>query len=433
MIPRNLGESQHSSRAAGRHASAEPVGPLPDNVRTSARLLYAGAVLNVIGVVYYGLTTSPSSGPQLIHVDNPHSSSYAIGAALGGIFAAAVIAGVWLWMAWAIKRAKNWARIVSAVLLGIGAFGLVGRLVLMPVTVVTLSWALCWLAGLGAVILMFQRSVSAFFAPADTMPQAPAYPGAPGIQAGYGYPQPGQAPGYPWQDQGQWTQPAAPTSGSTFPAPSAPDRQQPKRRHTGLIIGASAVAAIVIIAVGLLAATGHLGSSGARTDADTSQPTESHTIALPRTAAGYDRMTGNVGERIVAAVRRRAQKEGANGGGPWVSAYTEAPIGVYSRAGASPVLFIGFSVDRTPQIASILQAQSPGPGADSFLLGAGVSSTQDFPAGSLGGVLRCGRSRNSLIYCVWQDSSVLAMLAEGNTTASKLAHVALAFREAAEH
>lgn len=432
MIPGNLGDSEHASRVPAQHFAA---GPVPGRVRTAARLMYVGAVLNAISVLYYGFATSPSTAPQLWHGGDPNSSAYAAGFKSGAVIAAGVIVSMWLWIAWEVRHGRNWARIVSAVLLGLGALGLAGRLIVMPFSVVTLSWALCWLAGLGAVILMFQRSVGAFFAPVDGQPQAPTYPGAPGIQAGYSCPQPGQAPGYPWQDQGQWTQPAAPAPGSTFPAPSAPEPQQPKRRHTGLIIGASAVAAVVIIAVGLLAATGHLGSSGsrARTDADTSHPTESHTITLPRTAAGYDRMTGNVGQRIVAAVRRRAQKEGANGGGPWVSAYTEAPIGVYSRAGASPILFIGFSVERTPQIASILQAQSPGPGADSFLLGAGVSSTQDFPAGSLGGVLRCGRSRNSLIYCVWQDSSVLAMLAEGNTTASKLAHVALAFREVAEH
>jgi hypothetical protein len=434
VIPRDLGQSQHAARVAGRHSSADSVGPLPDGVRTSVRLLYAGAVLSAIGLAYYGLTTSPSSGPQLIHVDNPHSSSYAIGAAIGVIFAAAVVTGVWLWMVWAIKRGKNWARILSAVLLGVGAFGLLDRLVLMPVSVVTLSWALSWLAGLGAVILMFQRSVSTFFARGDGQLPAPTYPGAPGIQPGYSYPQPGQAPGYNWQDQGQWTQPAVPAPGSAFPAPSASGPQPPKNRHTGLIIGASAAVAVVIIAVGLLAATGHLGGGGSRTrtDADTSHPAQSHTLTLPRTAAGYTRMSGNVGKRIVGNVRKRAHKSVA-GSGPWASAYDVAPIGVYDKAGASPMLFIGFSADRTPQVAPMLRAQSPGEGIDSFLLGAGVSSTKDFPAGPLGGVLRCGQSRNSLIYCAWDDSSVLAVLAEANTTASKLAHVALAFREAAEH
>jgi hypothetical protein len=143
-------------------------------------------------------------------------------------------------------------------------------------------------------------------------------------------------------------------------------------------------------------------------------------------------MTGNVGKRLVATIRRRAQKGAANGAGPWVDAYTVAPIGLYAKAGASPIVFIGFSVDRTPQIASILRSRTAAQRVDQFLLGAGVSSTKDFPTGPLGGVFRCGQSRTSDIFCVWADSSVLVVLAEADTTASKLAPVALAFRQAAE-
>jgi hypothetical protein len=101
--------------------------------------------------------------------------------------------------------------------------------------------------------------------------------------------------------------------------------------------------------------------------------------------------------------------------------------------GAAPIVFIGFSVQGTPQVASILRSESSGQRLDSFLLGAGVSSTKDFPAGPLGGVLRCGQSSESITFCAWDDSSVLVVLAEADTNASKLARVALAFRTAAEH
>jgi hypothetical protein len=420
---------------------AESTTLIPGNVRNAARLMYAGAVLGAIGMIYYGFAASPSTTPQIWHVGNPNSSAYAAGYKAGAVIAAGVVSGVWLWMAWEVRRGRNWARILSAVLLGVGAFGLLDRLVFFLVSVVTLSWALSWLAGLGAVILLFQRSGSAHFARGDWPPQAQTYPGGPGlqsdpgaaIQTGYGSPQQsGQAPAYPWHDQGQWTHASVSAPGSTR---SGTDPLQPKRRHNGLIIGASAAAAIVIIVVGLLAATGHLGSGASRTqtDSSTSHSAEVHTLTLPRTAAGYTRMTGNVGKRLVATVRKRAKKQAANGAGSWVGAYEVAPIGFYAKAGASPLVFIGFSVGTTPQIAPILRSQGPAHRLDSFLLGAGVSSTKDFPKGPLGGVLRCGQSRSGSILCAWADRSVLVVIAEADTTASKLAPVALAFRNAAEH
>jgi hypothetical protein len=72
-------------------------------------------------------------------------------------------AGLWLWMAWAALRAKNWARPVSAILLGIGTMQVLSSM-LGHSGVVTIGWTLTWLAGLGAVILLFQRPSSTFFA-----------------------------------------------------------------------------------------------------------------------------------------------------------------------------------------------------------------------------------------------------------------------------
>ena len=437
MIPRNLGGSHHVPGPAGRGSPAEPVQSIPGNVRSAARLMYAGAVLDAIGPLYYGFATSPSTAPQIWHVGNPNTSAYGAGFVLGGVFIAAVVAGVWLWMAWAVRRGRNWARIISAVLVGVGALRLLGGLVSSPASIVTLSWALSWLAGLGAIILVFQRSVGAFFASDGGPPPAPNYPAAAGLQTGYGYPpHSDQAAGYPWHDQGQWTDAAAPAAaGSTVPPPFGPEPQPPKRRRTGLVIGACVAAAIVLTVVGLLSATALIGSGGPRTrpGSGTSHSTAVHTLSLPRRAAGYTHMTGNVGKRLIAATRKRAQKNAADVSGPWAKAYAAAPIGFYAKAGAAPIVFIGFSVKGTPQVASILRSQSSGHRLDSFLLGAGVSSAKDFTAGPLGGVLRCGQSSASLTFCAWDDSSVLVVLAEADTTASKLARVALAFRTAAEH
>src|SRR5258707_9899802 len=94
---------------------------MPGQVRTAAMLMYAGAVLGAIGPLYYGFTTSASTAPRIWHVGNTTSRAYGAGFVFGAILFAVVIAGLWLWMAWAVKRGRNWARIVSAVVFGLRA------------------------------------------------------------------------------------------------------------------------------------------------------------------------------------------------------------------------------------------------------------------------------------------------------------------------
>ncbi len=161
--------------------------------------MYAGAALGAFSGIYYGVTASPASAPQFVHGVNPHSSAYAVGFVLGAGIFGAVIAGVWLWMAWAVRRGKHWARVVSAVLLAVGTLRMLVALVVSPLNPVSIAWTLSWLAGLGAVIMLFLPGANAFFLPRAAVPPpgyppGPAYPPAPGYPPATGY-QPG--PGFP--------------------------------------------------------------------------------------------------------------------------------------------------------------------------------------------------------------------------------------------
>ena len=202
MIPRNPGENRNQPVGAAAGFAAWPVPSMPGQVRAAAKLMYAGAVLGAIGSLYYGFTTSASTAPRIWHVGNTTSRAYGAGFVFGAILFAVVIAGLWLWMAWAVKRGRNWARIVSAVLFGLGALRLLAGLASNPVSVVTLTWALSWLAGLGAIILLFQRPASAFFASRAKSPNPPGYPAGFGNQTGANPPQYGQAAEARWPDQG---------------------------------------------------------------------------------------------------------------------------------------------------------------------------------------------------------------------------------------
>src|SRR5258708_18125230 len=164
LIPSHPGDVPLPSRGPAAESARWPAaGDMPSQVRAAARLMYGGAVLGAIGLLYYGFSASPATVPQIVHVANPGSGAYRAGLVVGAALFAAVVAGLWLWMAWAIKRGRNWARVVSAVLFGLGTLRLLGGLVMSPASVITISWALSWLAGLSALIFVFPRPSSAFF------------------------------------------------------------------------------------------------------------------------------------------------------------------------------------------------------------------------------------------------------------------------------
>lgn len=229
--------------------------------------------------------------------------------------------------------------------------------------------------------------------------------------------------------QAPW--PAQPSAWGPLP-PTPYGQLPPKKSRTGLIIGLSVAAAILLIAVGF-GALAVISNSEKNSSAGTSPSAGSHTIAIPASAAGYTQMTGNVARRLIAATRKQASKASPD----LAAAYAKAKIGYYTRPGSpTRLVFVGFSAADSAQIASAMRSEGPSAGLDSFLLGAGVSNTNDFPAGPLGGVLRCGKTTRAgvpVTICAWEDSSVLAMVAEGATSQRRLARVSLAFRAAAEH
>ena len=66
---------------------------------------------------------------------------------------------LWLWMARATSRGKNWARILSTVLFGLATLQLLGNHGFAQVFFA----ALTWLTGLPAVWLLWRPASSAFF------------------------------------------------------------------------------------------------------------------------------------------------------------------------------------------------------------------------------------------------------------------------------
>ncbi|MGH3405094.1 MAG: hypothetical protein ACRDRJ_21700, partial [Streptosporangiaceae bacterium] len=72
--------------------------------------------------------------------------------------------GLWLWMAWANRSGRSWARIVAAVLFGINTLDALSALVLVRGAIASqIIGAVVWLVGLAAIILIFNRESGPFY------------------------------------------------------------------------------------------------------------------------------------------------------------------------------------------------------------------------------------------------------------------------------
>ena len=174
--------------------SAKP--PIPSTVQNAFYLMIAGAVLTLIGVIISlaekstirSQVISKNPGFTTTQVDTAVNAT--IGAAIGG---AVIGVGLWLWMAFANRAGKNYARITSTVFFGLDTLFLLAGLALSAGSAGSIKTSggniavsiLTWLVGLAAILMLWNKQSSDYYKP----PQQPY---------GYGYPQPGQYP-YPQQ------------------------------------------------------------------------------------------------------------------------------------------------------------------------------------------------------------------------------------------
>jgi len=163
-----------------------PRPPAPATVLTAVRLMYAGAAVSTVAVIgwlaiAFGDIQAAARGPWL-----GYSLTAARLSQLKPLIVAALMVGglamivLWLWMARANGRGRDWARIVSTVLFGLATLVLRSTLA-QPVIhvgfagsvlgwiVSVLTWrivpVLTWLVGLAAVWLLWRPACSAFFRP----------------------------------------------------------------------------------------------------------------------------------------------------------------------------------------------------------------------------------------------------------------------------
>jgi hypothetical protein len=152
----------------GGAAEPEPQRPVPPTpVLQAVKLMYAGAVVSAISLIITLATVG--SLKTAIHNADPSLSASKLHSAEVAAVAVAIIfgligIGLWLWMAYANKAGKNWARITATVFFGLDTLSVLTSFRQAEPVLSRVITLLIWLIGLGAIILLYQRPSSEFFA-----------------------------------------------------------------------------------------------------------------------------------------------------------------------------------------------------------------------------------------------------------------------------
>jgi hypothetical protein len=140
--------------------------PRPRSIQTAVRLMYAGAALDAVGVIL-GLVTAGTLKADIVKRSPNLTATQIHGVEVFSIVGTVVIGliaiGLWLWMAWANGRGRSWARILSAVLFGIDTLSLLLSFTRANVIGAVILGVLVGLAGLGAIIFLFNKESTPFF------------------------------------------------------------------------------------------------------------------------------------------------------------------------------------------------------------------------------------------------------------------------------
>ncbi|HEY5355809.1 MAG TPA: hypothetical protein VIK57_25495 [Streptosporangiaceae bacterium] len=139
--------------------------PAPAPVLTAVKLMYAGAAVStlplLIALAFVGDIQAYHLrylGHSLTTAELSHQRPLIITVVIA---TGLVVAALWLWMARANSQGRNWARILSTVLIGLATLGLTGNNGVVQMFCAVLTW----LTGLAAVWLLWRPASSAFFKP----------------------------------------------------------------------------------------------------------------------------------------------------------------------------------------------------------------------------------------------------------------------------
>ena len=140
--------------------------PIPAQVKHAVTAMYIGAAATVVGVVIEILTVNATK--TAIEKKSPHLTASQLNSTEHALIIGSIVSGLiavvaWLVIARACKSGQNWARITGTVLFGLATIDTIGSAISPVAGLVKAWWPVIWLAGLAAVILLWQRPSTTFF------------------------------------------------------------------------------------------------------------------------------------------------------------------------------------------------------------------------------------------------------------------------------
>ncbi|MFE5477122.1 hypothetical protein ACFQ9R_15570 [Nocardia sp. NPDC056541] len=161
---------------------------VPQSVQIAFYVMLAGAVVTLLGMAY-SLTMLDETRSAALDASGGvlrgDDLDLLVYASVGGaLLSSLVTVGLWVWMAFVCRAGKNWGRITGAVLFGINALlyaaGTVTAFVTSTAGIALVFSTVTLAIGLAAVILLWNRTSSPFFAAPAPQGYQP-YPGYPPI------------------------------------------------------------------------------------------------------------------------------------------------------------------------------------------------------------------------------------------------------------
>jgi hypothetical protein len=133
-------------------------------VKQATIFMYAGAALGIAAGAFDAILITDPAAVRA----QPSSAASPVFGVIDGL----ILAALWLWMAWKTGTGRNWARVVSTVFFGLlSVYCAEWAIDLARVTAIKADTAgylgaifLQWIVGLVALILLWQRSSSEYFA-----------------------------------------------------------------------------------------------------------------------------------------------------------------------------------------------------------------------------------------------------------------------------
>jgi hypothetical protein len=143
-----------------------PVAPRPRSVRAAVRLMLAGAVAELAGLITVLVTSgavraaAAARDPAAMHALMVHQVSAMVGCPIA--------IGLWVWLASANGKGKDWARMLSGACFGVSTLTVLGLLAQHAATIApadVIAAAVVWAIGLASVVLIFTPAAGRYYRP----------------------------------------------------------------------------------------------------------------------------------------------------------------------------------------------------------------------------------------------------------------------------